>query len=41
MYNRDCKAIAEHASKSPQGLVDVIENTAMAIAISMAISIKQ
>ena len=27
MYNRDCKAIAEHASKSPQGLVDVIEFT--------------
>ena len=27
MYNRDCKAIAQHASNSPQGLVDVIEFT--------------
>ena len=27
MYNRDCKAIEQHSSNSPQGLVDVIEFT--------------
>lgn len=27
MYTRDCNAIADHAAKSPEGLIDVIEFT--------------
>ena len=31
MYNRDCKAIADHACASPDGLLDVIEFTLCSI----------
>ena len=40
MYKRDCTAIAEHACKSPKGLIDVIEFTLCTIQAGLS-TVKQ
>ena len=41
MYQRDCTAIAEHAAKSPDGLIDVIEFTLCTIQAGLSTVLTQ